>query len=158
MSVSNRWWLGVDEKKNYWRRRTTRRRRISEIAVRNREPAEVTLREQFVLRARDGARRLNRCMRVTKVDVSHFTATEFADGSTQCPTVAETAPTYALKLDGDIVDVEDFTGATDGAHAIFLRNGGTPYTTDAVITVDLKGSGRKRTLRILSLLGFVRQK
>jgi prepilin-type N-terminal cleavage/methylation domain-containing protein len=116
------------------------------------EPADAIALEVFLAHARGTARRLNRCVLVSRSSDRDLSWTTFADGSAQCPPNTETPVTKSFKTH-DTLRVDPFVGTTNSAELLFLRTGGTPYDNEAVVQVTSTQTSSMRLLAIAPATG-----
>lgn len=130
---------------------------ISSTVARTREDAEVARVEGFVTKARNLARRLNRCVDVERVGQDQLVFRTFGNASVpQCPTYPDADIESTLTVNSRLLRIDEVGGSGNPAGFRFLRDGGAAATADVTLPLGLRSSGRRKVVVVQPLLGFVR--
>ena len=125
---------------------------IKEITLTATEPKDVVALRGFLAEARGAARRVNRCVKVTRVNSRTLTWAPFENATPACPTAVLPAISGGFVLQSTGLQLNAFLNATDANTIIFRRSGGTPYASFASVPIARVRGGTTTFVRHLQIM------
>ena len=125
---------------------------IKELTLTATEPKDVVALRGFLAEARGAARRVNRCVAVTRVNTRKLTWAPFQDGTTACPNVTLPAIGGTFNLRSTGLRLDPFLNATNANTLIFRRSGGTGYASFATVPLARIRRGAITFVRHLQIM------
>lgn len=125
---------------------------IKELTLAATEPKDVVALRGFLAEARGAARRVNRCVVVTRVNTRQLTWALFQNNTPACPngTLHAIGGTFNLRSSG--LRLDPFLNATNANTILFRRSGGTGYASFATVPLARIRDGAITFVRHLQIM------